>query len=185
MRVIAIAVMLLMVPNDRMGSAWAGDAALEPGGRVRVTTLAGQRVVGRLVAASDTALTVALFDKTLNFPRETLTEVQVSRRPGRKRRGAAIGFLVGAASGALLGHAEDRRGYVPSYGLLGSYEPGHEYDHRTADAVSYGLLLGAVVGGLGAAAAPGEQWETVGMGRLQARIQPAPRGAGLTLALSF
>jgi len=191
MRVIAVAVVLLMLPNDRgaggVGVAWAEDAALETNARIRVTELAGRRLVGRLAAASDTSLTVALRDKTVVVPREALTKLEVCRRPSRKTRGAGIGLLVGAASGALLGYSEGRRGYaLPLCSFLPPCDSvGHEFDHRAEDAVSYGLVLGALGAGIGAAVAPGDWWETVGVGGIGVRVSPAPRGAGLTLALSF
>lgn len=185
MRVIAVAVVLLLWPNDRL--ARAEDAPLQTNARVRVTELAGRRLVGRLVAAGDTSVTVALRDKTVVVPHEALTKLEVSRRPSRKAWGAGIGLLVGAASGALIGYAEGRKGYAPPscVPLLPCDDVGQDYDHRADDAISYALVFGALGAGIGGAAAPGDRWETVGVGRIGVRVLPARHGAGLTLALSF
>ena len=155
--------------------------------RVTAPAFVDRRLVGRLVAANDGSLTVALDNKTVVVPRQALTRLEVSRRPGRKARGAGIGFLVGAASGALLGYSEGRRGYaLPVCSFLPPCDSfGHEYDYRANDAISYGLLLGALGAGFGAAVAPGERWEAVGTDRVRVHVSPARRGAGLMVALSF
>lgn len=191
MRMIAVAVALLMLPNDwaagGTGLAWAEDAALEPNARVRVTELAGRRLVGRLVDANEGSLTVAVPNKTVVVPRQALAKLEVSRRPSRKGRGAMIGLLVGAASGAIVGYTSESEGYTqPFCSFLPPCESGGEhFDHRPSGAIAYGALFGALGAGIGAAAAPGERWETVGAGRLRAQVSPARGGAGLTLALSF
>ena len=186
MRVILAVVALLLSPNDRAASgmgglAWAEDAALVTNARVRVTApaIADRRLVGRLVAANESSLTLAVGRKTVIVPRQALTRLEVSRRPSRKGGWAGIGLVVGGASGAILGYGAVARGPAVLCSLP---------CHRDApeNFLVGGALLGAALGtALGAASAPGERWETVGTGRVHARITPVRRGAGVMVTLSF
>ncbi len=74
--------------------------------RVRVTApgFANRPIVGTLIAINDKTITIqGSRANDIAVPAQTLTRFEVSRKAGRKRKGAAIGGLVGVAAGAAIG----------------------------------------------------------------------------------
>jgi hypothetical protein len=153
----------------------------EVGTRLRVTRANGKSITGQLAALDEQNFTLrdASGDsKQVVVSREDIQRIEISRAPSRKGHGAIIGLLSGAVSGALLGlgagqdHCSNAE--FVCFGI----------DRGTA-AAGFGVLLGALGAGIGAAAAPGEKWETVGSAHVNVSVLPVHRGARIAVAVRF
>ncbi|HEX8694785.1 MAG TPA: hypothetical protein VF746_20330 [Longimicrobium sp.] len=150
---------------------------LAEGTRVRVTApaLAIDRQAGRVASLSvDTLFLARGPERTLTaVPRGAITRLEVSR--GRGERGksalrmAGIGFLAGAAAGALFG--------------LSCTDPECN-EGLPAIGAAVGAGFGAIAGGVIGAARGREAWEPVPLGAAAA-APPGGRGRGLALGLTL
>jgi hypothetical protein len=106
----------------------------------------------------------------------SITSIERSLRPGRKKRGLAIGLLTGVAVGAAIGYA----------GGEDCNPGGWVCFDRGTTAAGGAIGLGLVGLAVGALAAPGEQWEATTTERLRVDVGPTPAGGvGARLTVRF
>jgi hypothetical protein len=171
MRVHAFLALFVLAP---LSDALAQAPPLEPGQRVRVT--APDLGVNRQSAVLETLrgdMLVVVEDSTIRIPVASVTRIDVHRgRHGHPWRGAGIGFLAGAATGAVAGAILCQDGCI-------------EWD--TGAVVALGAAVfsasGAVVGGVVGAFIKTDKWEEVPLDRLHLSFVPEWDGR-LTLGLS-
>jgi hypothetical protein len=172
-------------------SAAAEEAkAVVPGSRVRVTT-SEHRFAGRLVALQgETIVLEREKGQTLDIRRADVLGLEVSQRPGRKLRGAAIGALVGLGAAAVIGVAGGDAcspEVSPNPGLpgLGVSVDSICFGHGEVTVIS-GILTVPAGALLGALIAPGEKWRPAGVADVSVQAGPSRGGGfGVRLALGF
>ena len=153
-------------------------ARLALGSRLRVT--ADQILVGRLVAQDEHSLTLQLRPgkAPVVVPRERITTLERSLRPGQKGVGAASGALLGALFSVFIGVAVSEDCPGPPYGDTICISRGEGMLASAVILVPIGTLIGLV-------AAHGERWEVVsGHHRLAVRVAPT-RSGGMTASVSL
>jgi hypothetical protein len=159
------------------------------------TRLSG-RIVGEIVATGPETLTVRTGEREVVVRRDEIA--RMDRSLGRRSRGAGalrgaaiglgIGAVLGAGVGALSGD-DSERSYCPPYdgfgfgSICGPLFTFSARDKAVIGGVALGTL-GAVLGGIGGAAAPGERWRRDQPGPAFA-LRPQRRGLGAELALRF
>jgi len=160
---------------------------LGTGARVRVILkgIGTKPIVGSLVASDAEALTLRTGK---GEPRRVLVadvrRLEVSRRPGRRGRGALIGLAVGAVGGFIWGSSSNSDGCQPSPGNPCWF--GTEPLFSDSESGAMGAVLFSGVGALvGAIVAPGEKWEHLSDPRVRVSVAPARRGAAVALSLRF
>jgi len=171
------AAVLLAAPHAR-----AADEATA-GSRLRVTSAAAPsgRVTGTLVGLDDAALTLRLSGKRgdLRLPRDSVSRIEISRRRGNRGKGALVGFLAGAALGAVVGAASADTGDL--------FSPGEAAGAVAVIFAPAGALLSTVF-------SHSEEWEPTSYDGLRVKdglrlgISIAPDrggGAGLQVSLGF
>jgi hypothetical protein len=164
---------LVLVPAFSFSTLAHGQSLV--GTRVRLTPTTGAaRVTGFVLAEDETSLTLDVGNHARSFARAGIGELELSRRPSRRGRGAAIGALAGAAIGGIGVWAANRCGSEPEF--------------LCDDGPSWGLagaLVFAPVGALvGLAVSPGEEWQSVEEKRLRVSVGPV-RGRGIAASLRF
>ncbi len=161
------------------------------GPRVRVTTAKG-RLVGHVVTVRGETLVFERAGRadTLEIRRPEILALEVSERPSRRGRGAAIGALVGIGAAVAIGVAGgDTCTGSPGPADWGNFTEKLNsnlcFSHTETAALS-GILtipLGAL---LGLAIAPGEKWRPAGVGELSVHAGPSPGGGvGVRLTIGF
>ena len=148
--------------------------------RVRVTapSASDRRLNGDLVAidAGTLVLRRAGREAPDRIPLGSITSIERRLRPGRKRRGLAIGLLAGIAVGAAVGYAG---GEDCNPGGLVCFDRGTTSAMGAAAIGLFGMAVGALV-------APGEKWEATTAERLRLEAGPARAGGvGARLAVRF
>jgi hypothetical protein len=159
------------------------------------TRLSG-RIAGEIVATGPETLTVRTGEREVVVRRDEIA--RMDRSLGRRSRGAGalrgaaiglgIGAVLGAGVGALSGD-DSERSYCPPYdgfgfgSICGPLFTFSARDKAVIGGVALGTL-GAVLGGIGGAAAPGERWRRDQPGPAFA-LRPQRRGLGAELALRF
>ena len=155
------------------------DTLVVLGARVRVTapTVAENRLVGTVAAVDADTLVLGVKHGTssLAIPFASMTSLEVSR--GKKSnvgKGLGIGFLAGAALGAVIGFAagDDPPGFLA-----------FSSEQKAAAGAILGGLAGGVIGGVVGATGPSERWETVPLDQI--RVSLTPRGGGLEVTAKF
>ena len=152
---------------------------LEPGQRVRVTApdLGIRKQVGRFEALRGDTLVVAAADSTMTFPVASVTRLELSR--GQKSmagRWAGIGFVSGAAFGAIIGFVS---GDPPrTCDLCPTAE-----QKAACGAIVFGGI-GALIGRGAGASHKTDRWEEVPLDKLRVSVGPQ-RDGRLGLGLSF
>jgi hypothetical protein len=153
-----------------LGTLTAQQAVMA-GQRVRITrmpttdTSASTEIDGSVVAVRDSSLVLLSHDREAELPFRDIARVEIAHGKNR-RKGAAIGLLVGGLGGAAIGFASSTDCSSLAVGLCYS-----RVDNT---------LLGGVVGGLlglaiGILAAP-ERWAPVSLrGKLAVMPMIAPR----------
>jgi hypothetical protein len=188
---------LLMILAMALGAAAAPAQDIPPHARLRIRTNQGKTISGTLTSLDDRSVTLAGPDGS-GVRRADIQMVEVSRKPSRKGRGAAIGFFVGAAGGALWGVL----GSPPPCGPQDAYTLGDPLVPSCGSFISpgvaaamLGFTLGALGAGIGAGTAHGEIWEPVSLpgqgdslprpasGQLHLTVAPS-KGRGLRIAAS-
>lgn len=145
--------------------------------RIRAPAIAHARLTGTLVSwRQDTIVLRSDLDRALvTVPTATITEIQ--RSTGRRSnvvRGAAIGTLAGASTGALVALAtgqpgnQETRAFIAAFGaVVGG---------------AFGLVAGTIAGAL----SPGDRWELIPSRGVGLRVTIPPGGRpGLGLAVTF
>jgi hypothetical protein len=152
-------------------------AAVEPGSRVRVTyeghsSADGDttRVAGRVDDLGPASLRLDVGSSTKEIPRDAIVRLERSIRPGRKKRGALIGFGVGFAAFFTLAELGNNEG---------CFSGGHECGFDVLTAAVIALPVAAV----GAIVAPGEEWVDVPLTRTPAAAV-TPGGEGFQLSVA-
>ena len=120
--------MFAQAPPTPIKGSWDAVKAIPPGDKVSVRLRSGQTLIGWMVSASDTVLTLEPRKNSSDVNRGDVLKVHqfVKKAP---TKGCLIGLLIGTGVGALLGHLAE-----PEY----SDDPG-------LAAVIFGML-GAMVG---------------------------------------
>jgi hypothetical protein len=136
-------------------------------------------VVGRLVAQDEHSLTLQLRPgkAPVVVPRESITTLERSVRPGQKGVGAASGALLGALLSGFFGVAAGGDCSWHSIDII-CIPPAGAALISSIVLVPLGTLVGLV-------AAHGERWEVVsGHHRVAVRVAPT-RSGGMTAAVSL
>jgi hypothetical protein len=185
----ALPVPALLASDAAAQAPAAGGVAVASGTRVRVSPPGAGRQSGTLIALTgDTLVLRRANGDTATWARAGVTRLDLSRgRRGHPWRGAAIGFAVAAAVGAVAGAAahEPPDPESPSCrdrGLCGA--------SRGAEATEAALLLGtlgAVPGAVIGAMIRTERWQRTPLGawHVGLTVPAARRGAGAGVALRF
>jgi hypothetical protein len=186
----------LAVAGVGPGPASAGDAPpVTASPRVRVTApaVSGKRLVGTLLAMDETTLTIASQKGkgVVEVPRSAVTRIELSRRPGRKGKGAKIGALVGLGAALAVGVAAgDDCGSLPepAPGWSGftarlnrnlCMDKGETALMASILTVPAGVLLGVLTAG-------GERWARTTPDRLSLAVKPTRTGGvGAALSVRF
>lgn len=178
------ALLILLIMSTGASSASAqSDSVLHAGVRVRLKSDAGaQWVQGNILAVNDTLLTLETSPRSspVVVSLEKITRLERSLRRSWRKRGAAIGLGIGAATGFILSATESCPPPDPE-NIWGDNCP----DFGLAQDVIAALVVGAVGAGLGALVAPGEKWQPVTTGPLHVTVTPHAGGLRLGLSLSF
>jgi hypothetical protein len=163
------------------GVVWSNAAAqtqasVQPGQRVRVRSTVAHtpELVGVVETIKPDTLMVRDDDRSMAtaVPLATVDRLQVSRgRHSKWITGAAVGFVVGAGTGAILGAA----GHNESDFIFG---PGASAFLGAVLLAPVGALTGTVVGLL----VKTERWQTVPLGRVGPSVGRGPDGR-LTLGV--
>jgi hypothetical protein len=145
-------------------------AWVRPGARLRVTTAAGEPVVGSLVRADPDSFSLQVgTDDEVTIPLAAVSRMDVSRERGSQfGAGARTGLVVGASFGAVT---------ILSNGDVGN---------KGLGALVFGGvfgLIGAGVGGLIGSAMPTDVWEPIAVDG--ARVWIAPTTDRVSVGLSF
>lgn len=150
----ALALVLALAPTLAVASGrrapapqsdWSAVQALAPGAKLVVRTKDGDRVAGRFVSASDSALVIRHDETDMTFARDDVRLVQLNRGKSRLK-GALLGVAIGAGAGFAAGGIV----YFPyKDDIVGAIVPG---------ATALGAGIGA---GIGAALAKGNKNVTV------------------------
>jgi len=173
----------LALPLDALSAQ--GAPALVAGARVRVTAPEPEpdcahpdwpgcyrKVVGSLVSVDSSAIVVRVENgETVNVRRAPSTRLEVLYEGHSSTgRGALVGLVVGATTGAIAGGSSHNPAPFTSGGLaqMGAMLGG-----------AAGALLGAVIGSV----VKHGGWERVSLGH--AHMTLVPHGAGLALSLTF
>ena len=155
------------------------------GARVRVTAPGIGKLTGSLVASDVDALTLRTAKGDLRrVPRADVRKLEVSRRPGRRGRGALIGLAAGAIGGYIWGASSNPDGCQPSEYNFCFFGAGPLFSDQESGAMGAVLFsgIGALVGTI---VAPGEKWERITDSRVRVSVAPARRGAAVALSLRF
>jgi hypothetical protein len=158
---------------------------VEAGSRIRVTapTVGADELVGMCVEVDATRLRVQAEEQAspLTISLTDVTRLEVSQ--GRKSNalaGLGIGFLGGAAIGAVLGSAAGREEGGPE-----TLCTGDKTECAVFGAAVGGVAFGAIGAGIGALAKT-ERWEEVPLDRLRVSIVPLRDGRfALGLSVRF
>jgi hypothetical protein len=159
--------------------------------RVRVTTAKG-RFVGSLMTVRGDTLVLERAGRAdaLEIHRPEILALEMSERPSRRRKGAAIGALVGigaaVALGALGGDTCTASSGPADWGNLAERLNSNLCFGHTETAFLSGILtvpLGAL---LGVAIAPGEKWRPAGVDEISMGATASRAGGlGLQVTLRF
>jgi hypothetical protein len=144
---------------------------LSAGDKVRVWASGGKGSLAAetatITATDHTGMMVVVRDQARLLPFETVTRLEVQRGKSWAKRGAVLGFAVGA--------------------VLGSWLLADELSDGSADAddrVRQGLLLGAtgaVVGGISGGVLHPPRWESVSI----ESVRPRPAASGPSMSFRF
>ena len=189
-RILAMVLGLATLAAGRPAEAEKTTASAR-GPRVRVTTAKG-RLVGRVVTVRGETLVLQRAGRadTLEIRRPEMLALEISERPSRRGRGAAIGALVGLGAAVAIGvvGGEDCVS-VPGPADWGNFTDKLNSNlclsHAETTLLS-GILtvpLGAL---LGVAIAPGEKWRPIGVNQLSVGATASRSGGvGLQVTLRF
>lgn len=189
-RILAMVLGLATLAAGRPAEAEKTTASAR-GPRVRVTTAKG-RLVGRVVTVRGETLVLQRAGRadTLEIHRPEMLALEISERPSRRGRGAAIGALVGLGAAVAIGvvGGEDCVS-VPGPADWGNFTDKLNSNlclsHAETTLLS-GILtvpLGAL---LGVAIAPGEKWRPIGVNQLSVGATASRSGGvGLQVTLRF
>jgi hypothetical protein len=154
----------------------------DPGARVRVTVAADEgrptRIVGTLVALTRDEITLrSPADDGLEFrvPRISVTQVEVSQgQRTRWLRGLGLGFLGGAAAGAVFGFVLDEDG--------NDLRP----EHAAAAGAVFGGIAGGLIGTVAGATTRVDRWCALPLtSESRVSISTMRRGRAVSVQLTF
>ena len=175
-RVVALAGVLAGTAWTPLGGEEKGQTAGHGWVRVTAPSTSDRRLSGDLVWIDATTLVLRGAGQAASerIPHSSITLIE-RLRPGRKKRGLAIGLLTGVAVGAAIGYAGGD-----------DCNPGSLCIDRGTTAAGGAIALGLVGLAVGALAAPGEQWEATTTERLRVDVGPTRAGGvGARLTLRF
>ena len=87
-------------------SDWAAVQHIRTNEKLFVRQKSGKEVKGRMIEASETALTIDRDGKPLSIPRADVRQVYIVEGTAQKGKWALIGAGVGAGAGAGIGYAK-------------------------------------------------------------------------------
>ena len=144
---------------------------LSAGDKIRVWSSGGKGSLAAetaiITAADHTGMMVVVRDDARLLPFETVTRLEVQRGQSWARRGAVLGFTVGALLGSWL--------------LADELSDGNA---DTDDRIRQGLLLGAtgaVVGAISGGVLHPRRWESVSI----ESVRPRPAASGPSVSFRF
>ncbi len=180
-----VPLLLFAMPASGRAQGAASPPRVKPGSRVRVTTTGAGTIIGRVTAAVDDTLRIVSVREadTLRIATSRIRAIDVSTGQHRRRwRGAGIGFLAGAALGAVIGAASYQK---PTKCADWCFDFGPGFD-----AAAGGIVLGAIgtITGAITGAGKADDWVPASLGnRTSLRlVAPGVRGnGGIGLALRF
>jgi hypothetical protein len=165
----ALVVLLVMLASTASAQeSGTLQSAIQPGARVRVSTVGAGTVTGRVVAVQGDSLQLTRDRSvdTLRLAGSQLTSLEVSvGRHKRRWRGAGLGFLGGAALGAVLGAATYRKPDCSGDAYFCDLGPGFDATFGAVLLGGAGAVVGAIAGGGSA-----DDWQPVAL-RRSARLQ--------------
>ena len=161
---------------------------LAPGSRVRITVPATKPVVGRLIDATNDSLRVELASgSSVTLPTASLSAIELSTGVRRHPyKGAAIGFLSGAAVGGAIGFATYRRTDCLDDAVAQVFCGFIDQTSRQVTVVGDAALAGVVGGAIGLVIGQSarESWVRVPMLGERTRIGMVGRaGVGVSVGL--
>jgi hypothetical protein len=171
-------VLVISLSSSLVVPVRAEDTNLAKGTRVRLSTAGGRTIVGYLSDMnSETVIVKEPGDHPheLSFKRDEIQKLEVSQGSGHKGRGAEVGFLIGAAAGAIVGAAGTGDCSTSTLGCVS----------KGAAAAALGLFGGAAGAGLGAVFAHGERWQAVQPGHVAVGVVPIRHGVALSARVGF
>ena len=97
---------LVLAQQTTSLSDWAAVQQIQTNERLFVRQKSGKELKGKMIEASDTALTIDRDGKPLSIPRAEVRQVYVVEGTAQKGKWALIGAGVGAGAGAGIGAAK-------------------------------------------------------------------------------
>jgi hypothetical protein len=165
----ALVVLLVMLASTASAQAPGTVAAsVQPGARIRVSAPGAGTLTGRVVSVEGDSLRVARDRSadTLRIAQSQLTSLDVSvGRHKRRWRGAGLGFLGGAALGAVVGAATYKKPDCSGEAYFCDLGQGFDATFGAALLGGVGAVVGAIIGGGSA-----DDWQPVAL-RRSARLR--------------
>lgn len=167
-------VLVLFVLGCLSVRSMAEEQEVERGERIRVKTLAGDRLTGRVAETSSDTIVIELDGDSgsRSIPKGDLASIETGAPRSRSRGAwskAKWGALIGAVSGTTLGFQHEQVG---------------EDGASVAEAIALGAWSGGLFGGLIGAAigalSPAEEWVKV-----NPRVQIGGRDPGFSLSFTL
>ena len=151
-----VAAFLLILFGNLIGQQ---ESVVAPSDRVRVSapTFSTKRLIGTVIALKTDTLEIKVKSGAtyLQIPFSSVKKLEVSRGSGSRGagtlKGAGLGFLIGAAGGALVGYIADEEG--------NDLPP----EHAALIGAGFFATIGIVVGGITGAVRSSERWEQVSL----------------------
>jgi hypothetical protein len=160
------------------------SSSVQPGARVRVSAPGAGTLTGRVVAVEGDSLLLARDRSadTLRLAQSQLTSLDVSvGRHKRRWRGAGLGFLGGAALGAVIGAATYKKPDCSGEAYFCDLGQGFDATFGAALLGGVGAVVGAIIGGGSA-----DDWQPVALrrsARLRLMVPPSPTRLALGASL--
>lgn len=177
MRRFATIVLLTMLAASASAQTTGNlSSEVQPGARVRASAPGVGTVSGRVVAVQGDSLRVARDHSadTVRFAASQLTSLELSvGRHKRRGRGAAIGFLGGAALGAALGAATYQKPDCSGAAYFCDVGRGADIFVGATLLGAVGAVTGAIVGG-----GTEDTWKPVSLARRASMQIGVPRSTG-------
>ena len=185
MRLALVATVGCLVLVGAAGRGSPEESASPVGPRVRVTSTAAPSgpVTGTLVGIDDEALTVLVSKKgePVRLRRAVIDKVEVSQRRGNRGKAMALGFVAGAAIGAIIGATQEPKCEPTPHDQITYFDLCLE-GLNTAGGGVVGAPIGLL---LGLGLSHGERWEPTPLDDLSIAIGPTRGGAAFSVRIGF
>ena len=172
--VIGLALVPLVLSGTASAQEGGNGAAILVDSRVRVLApgVAAGRMKGRVTAADERTITVAVDDAmSVRIPRQAISQLEVST--GRKRPWLK-GLVVGAVAGAAFWYSTYQETDCAAYQVC-----------SRAQAVGQGALGGAGIGALIGVLRRVDDWHGIPLQGVRVGVAPARDGAAVSVSVPF